>query len=141
MLPRGSRRWRVSASDLAGLAAELRARGLRYGAGRDLLAHRIAHVILTQMEAAGESCDDRTHDAVRRTRPVRAAVDAIWPKVDPVRLVFGLLSDPDTLRAAAAGASWTRPSSAPSAGRSRPAAPGRRAGRPPTWCSSTRRAT
>ena len=101
VLPRGSRRWRVSAHDLAGLATELRERGVRYGAGRELLAHRIAHVILTQMEAAGESCDDRTHDAVRRTRPVRAAVDAIWPKVDPVRLVFGLLSGPDTLGAAA----------------------------------------
>ena len=89
VLGRGSRRWRVSAYELAGLAAELKERGVRYGAGRDLLGHRIAHVILTQMEAAGESCDDRTHDAVRRTRVVRAAVDAIWPKVEPVRLVFG----------------------------------------------------
>jgi DNA helicase IV len=103
VLARGSRRWRVSGYDLAGLAAELKERGVRYGAGRDLLGHRIAHVILTQMEAAGESCDDRTHDAVRRTRVVRAAVDAIWPKVDPVRLVFGLLSDPAALAAAAAG--------------------------------------
>jgi DNA helicase IV len=103
VLARGSRRWRVSAHELAGLAAELKERGVRYGAGRDLLGHRIAHVILTQMEAAAESCDDRTHDAVRRTRVVRAAVDAIWPKVDPVRLVFGLLSDPAALAAAAAG--------------------------------------
>jgi hypothetical protein len=103
VLPGGSRRWRVSAYDLTGLATELQERGVRYGTGRGLLAHRIAHVILTQMEAAGESCDDRTHDAVRRTRVVRAAVDAIWPKVDPVRLVFGLLSDPAALAAAAAG--------------------------------------
>ncbi len=103
VLARGSRRWRVPAYDLAGLAGELRQRGVRYGAGRDLLGHRIAHVILTQMEAAGESCDDRTHDSVRRTRTVRAAVDAIWPKVDPVRLVFGLLSDPAELARAAAG--------------------------------------
>jgi DNA helicase IV len=103
VLPRGSRRWRVPACDLAALAAELRERGVRYGAGRDLLGHRIAHVILTRMEAAGESCDDRTHDAVRRTRPVRAAVDTIWPKADPVRVVFGLLSDPATLARAAGG--------------------------------------
>ncbi len=103
VLARGSRRWRVSGYDLTGLAAELKERGVRYGAGRDLLGPRIAHVILTQMEAAGESCDDRTHDAVRRTRVVRAAVDDIWPKVDPVRLVFGLLSGPDALAAAAAG--------------------------------------
>jgi DNA helicase IV len=103
MLPRGSRRWRVSAYELEELAAELRARGVRYGAARELLEHRIAHVILTQMEAAGEACDDRTHEAVRRSRPVRAAVDAMWPKVDPVRLVFGLLSSAESLAAAAEG--------------------------------------
>jgi hypothetical protein len=55
------------------------------------------------MEAAGEACDDRTHEAVRRSRPVRAAVEAIWPKIDPVRLVFGLLSSADALAAAAEG--------------------------------------
>jgi DNA helicase IV len=103
MLPRGSRRWRVPVYELAELAAELRERGVRYGAGRELLAHRIAHVILTRMETAGESCDDRTHDAVRRTSQVRAAVDAIWPKADPVRLVMRLLSDPEVLARAANG--------------------------------------
>jgi DNA helicase IV len=66
-----------------------------------MLEHRIAHVILTRMEAAGEACDDRTHEAVRRSRPVRAAVDAIWPKADPVRLVFGLLSSAQALAEAA----------------------------------------
>ena len=103
VLPRGSRRWRVAAWELEELVHELRHRGVRYGAARELLEHRIAHVILTQMEAAGEACDDRTHEAVRRSRPVRAAVDAMWPKVDPVRLVFGLLSSPPTLAEAAQG--------------------------------------
>ena len=101
MLPRGSRRWRVPAYELAELAEELRVRGVRYGAARELLEHRIAHVILTQMEAAGEACDDRTHESVRRSRVVRSAVDAMWPKVDPVRLVFGLLSSAEALAAAA----------------------------------------
>ena len=103
VLPRGSRRWRVAAWELEELVHELRHRGVRYGAARELLEHRIAHVILTMMEAAGEACDDRTHEAVRRSRPVRAAVDAIWPKVDPVRLVFGLLSSAEALAAAAEG--------------------------------------
>jgi hypothetical protein len=100
---RGSRRWRIGPGELAGLVAELRDRGVRYAAGREMLGHRIAHVILTRMEAAGETCDDRTHEAVRRTRPVRAAVDAIWPKADPVRLVLRLLSDPGMLARAAGG--------------------------------------
>jgi DNA helicase IV len=103
MLARGSRRWRVPAYELAGLVDELRARGVRYGTGREMLSHRIAHVILSKMEAAGETCDDRTHEAVRRTRQVRAAVDAIWPKADPVRLVFRLLSQPDLLASAGSG--------------------------------------
>ena len=103
LLPRGSRRWRVPAHEIGGLIAGLRERGVRYGAGRDMLGHRIAHVILTRMEAAGETCDDRTHDAVRRTRPVRAVVDACWPKADPVRLVLSLLADPARLARAADG--------------------------------------
>ncbi|HEY7145382.1 MAG TPA: ATP-binding domain-containing protein [Streptosporangiaceae bacterium] len=102
-LPRGARRWRVSGREIDYLVAGLRERGVRYGTGREMLGHRIAHVILTKMEAAGETCDDRTHEAVRRTRQVRAAVNAIWPKTDPVRLVIRLLSDPELLAAAAAG--------------------------------------
>ena len=103
MLARGSRRWRVPAHEIADLAAELRQRGVRYGTGRQLLSHRIAHVILTRMEAAGETCDDRTHESVRRTRPVQAAVDQIWPKADAIRLVLRLLSDPELLASAADG--------------------------------------
>ncbi|HSZ42993.1 MAG TPA: ATP-binding domain-containing protein [Trebonia sp.] len=103
MLARGSRRWRVPAYEIAELAGELKARGVRYGAGRELLGHRIAHVVLTQMEAAGETCDDRTHDSVRRSAPVRAVVSQVWPKVEAKRLVFGLLSSASALAAAANG--------------------------------------
>src|SRR6516225_804103 len=103
MLTRGSRRWRVPAYEIAGLIGELRNRGVRYGAGRGMLGHRIAHVVLTRMEAAGEPCDDRTHDSVRRTREVRSLVDALWPAADPVRLVLRLLSDPVLLARAADG--------------------------------------
>ena len=130
MVSRGSRRWRVSAYELAQLVEELRLRGVRYGTGREMLSHRIAHVILTRMEAGGEPCDDRTHEAVRRTGQVRAAVNAIWPKVDPVRLVFGLLSDPGLLTRAAgdlldpdelAAIAWARPPRGPGSARWSPA--------------------
>jgi DNA helicase IV len=103
VVARGVRRWRVPAYEVVELALELQARGVRYGAGRELLGHRIAHVILSQMEATGETCDDRTHDAVRRTAAVRACVDEVWPKIDAKRLVFGLLSSPSALAAAASG--------------------------------------
>jgi DNA helicase IV len=103
LLARGSRRWRVPAARIAELTAELRDRSVRYGPGRDMLSHRIAHVILSQMEAAGETCDDRTHEAVRRTSQVRSAVDAVWPKTDPVKVVFALLSDRKALAQAGEG--------------------------------------
>jgi DNA helicase IV len=103
VLARGSWRWRVPGHEIAELIQELRGRGVRYGAGRAMLGHRIAHVVLTRMEAAGEATDDRTHEAVRRTRQVRAAVDAAWPAADPVRLVMRLLSDPALLASAADG--------------------------------------
>jgi len=112
------------------LVHELRLRGVRYGTGREMLSHRIAHVILTRMEAAGETCDDRTHEAVRRSGPVRAAVNAVWPKADPVRLVFGLLSSPQALAAAAAGLlepdeqaaiAWAAPPRGPGSARWSPA--------------------
>jgi DNA helicase IV len=126
VLARGSRRWRVPAHEIAELAHELRARGVRYGTGRDMLSHRIAHVILTRMEAAGETCDDRTHESVRRSRPVQAAVAVIWPKANSVRVVFSLLSDPGLLSRAADGVldadeqaaiAWRRPPRAPGSAR------------------------
>ena len=55
VLTRGSWRWRVPGHEIAELMEELRERGVRYGAGRTMLGHRIAHVILTRMEAAGEA--------------------------------------------------------------------------------------
>jgi DNA helicase IV len=126
LLVRGSRRWRVPADQLTELVLELFERKVRYGTGRDMLSHRIAHVILTQMEVAGEACDDRTHAAVRRTAAVRAAVDGIWPKADPVRVVFELLSDREALARCAAGVlteaeqdlvAWPRPPRGPGSAR------------------------
>ncbi|HEY6492103.1 MAG TPA: ATP-binding domain-containing protein [Trebonia sp.] len=122
VVSRGSRRLRLPAHEIEALATELRDRGVRYGTGRDLLAHRIAHVLLTQLEAAGETCDDRTHDAVRRSAPVRRCVDEVWPKVDPKKLVFGLLSDQDQIlrngfgflsEAEIAAIAWTKPPRGP----------------------------
>nr|MBA2641268.1 AAA family ATPase [Nocardioidaceae bacterium] len=103
VVPRGARRWRVPAHVSEPIVAELRGRGVRYGAGRALLPQRMAHAVLVRMEEAGESPDDRVQDAVARSRPMRAWCDQVWPRVDPVRLVFWLLSRPDLLAEAADG--------------------------------------
>ncbi|MGA4841172.1 HelD family protein [Streptomyces sp. G45] len=100
---RGSRRWRVPAYELDDIVRELLERGMRYGAAREALPQRIAHAVLVQMERSGEAPDDRVQDAVARNAAVKAAVKAIWPQVDPAKLVHRLLSDADFLAAHAEG--------------------------------------
>jgi DNA helicase IV len=94
---RGSRRWRVPAYELEEIVRELLDRGIRYGAAREALPQRIAHAVLVQMERAGEAPDDRVQDAVARNSAVKAAVKAVWPPVDPAKLVLRLLTDADFL--------------------------------------------
>ncbi|MDX3671085.1 HelD family protein [Streptomyces europaeiscabiei] len=103
MVVRGSRRWRVPAYELADIVQELLDRDIRYGAAREALPQRIAHVVLVQMERSGEAPDDRVQDAVARNTAVKAAVKAIWPPVEPARLVLRLLSDADFLAVHADG--------------------------------------
>ncbi|WP_371661626.1 ATP-binding domain-containing protein [Streptomyces sp. NBC_00280] len=103
MVVRGSRRWRVPAYELEQIVRELLDRGIRYGAAREALPQRIAHMVLVQMERSGEAPDDRVQDAVARNTAVKAAVKAVWPPVDPAKLVLRLLTDADFLAVHAAG--------------------------------------
>ncbi|WP_030687023.1 HelD family protein [Streptomyces sp. NRRL B-1347] len=100
---RGSRRWRVPSYELDDIVRELQARDMRYGAAREALPQRIAHAVLVQMERSGEAPDDRVQDAVARNAAVKAAVKAIWPPVDPAKLVHRLLADAEFLAAHAEG--------------------------------------
>ncbi|MFI5964993.1 HelD family protein [Streptomyces asoensis] len=115
---RGSRRWRVPAHELEEMVRELLERGMRYGAAREALPQRIAHAVLVQMERSGEAPDDRVQDAVARNSAVKAAVKALWPAVDPAKLVLRLLTDAEFLAEHAAGVLseeeqrtilWTKP--------------------------------
>ncbi|MGH3506586.1 MAG: HelD family protein [Nocardioidaceae bacterium] len=126
VVPRGSRRWRVPAYEADEIVAELRRRGVRYAAGRAMLAQRLAHAVLVKMELAGDSPDDRVQDAVARSRPVKAYVDALWPAVEASRLVMRLLGDEAFLAAAADGIltaeeqaliRWDRPAKGPGSAR------------------------
>ncbi len=103
VLPRGSRRWRLAAHEIREIVEELRGRGVRYLAARDMLARRLAHAILLLMEAAGDSPDDRVQDAVARSREVRQYVDKVWPRLTSATILFELLSDPEWLARTANG--------------------------------------
>jgi DNA helicase IV len=97
VVPRGSHRWRVAAYQAEELVSELQTRGVRYGAGRSMLPQRLAHAVLLRMEAAGDSPDDRVQDSVARSRPVKQYAEALWPAVDPAKLLFRLFTDPELL--------------------------------------------
>lgn len=103
MVVRGSRRWRVPAYEIEEMVRELLARDMRYGAAHEALPQRIAHAVLVRMEQAGEAPDDRVQNAVARNPAVKAAVKAIWPAVDPAKLVLRLLSDAEFLAEHAGG--------------------------------------
>ncbi|MPZ93563.1 MAG: AAA family ATPase, partial [Propionibacteriales bacterium] len=93
VVPRGASRHRVPAYEAAELTTELRERGVRYSAARAMLPQRLAHRVLVKMELAGDSPDDRVQASVARSRPVKAYADALWPAVDPAKLLHSLLSD------------------------------------------------
>ncbi|QVQ52442.1 AAA family ATPase [Spiractinospora alimapuensis] len=99
----GSRRLRIPPEESARAVAELTALGTGYGSGPTRLTHRLANVVMRRLEERGESCDARTQTALRRDKALKAAVRRMWPKVDPVRLVYRLLTDPGALAAAADG--------------------------------------
>ncbi|MEV6161366.1 UvrD-helicase domain-containing protein [Streptomyces sp. NPDC052052] len=103
MVVRGSRRWRVPAYELEEIVRELLARDMRYGAAHEALPQRIAHAVLVRMEQAGEAPDDRVQNTVARNPAVKAAVKAIWPAVEPAKLVLRLLSDAEFLAEHAQG--------------------------------------
>ncbi|RAY13348.1 AAA family ATPase [Actinomadura craniellae] len=102
LVPRGAARYRLADHEVRELVAELRG-STRYGSGRAVLAQRLAHRILVLMERRGEAPDDRVQDAVARSRPVKQAIDQVWPKLTPEQVLFRLLSDTDLLAAAARG--------------------------------------
>ncbi|MBA3529525.1 MAG: AAA family ATPase [Propionibacteriaceae bacterium] len=103
VVPRGSYQWRVGAYLADAMVTELRDRGVRYLAGRAMFPQRLAHQVLLRMEASGDSPDDRVQDAVARSRPVRSYADALWPALDPAKLVLRLLTDSGFLAASADG--------------------------------------
>jgi len=71
LVTRGIDRFRVPEYEISEIVAALRGT-TRYGPGRAMLAQRLAHAVLVQMERRGQAPDDRVQDAVAdpgRSRP------------------------------------------------------------------------
>jgi DNA helicase IV len=97
VVPRGVRKWRVPAYEVDEIVAELRSRGVRYDAARQMLPQRLAHAVLLKMEGAGDSPDDRVQDTVARSTVVRHYATALWPALDARSVLYSLLSDAEEL--------------------------------------------
>ena len=97
VVPRGAHQWRVGGYLADEMISELQARGVRYEAGRAMLPQRLSHQVLLRMEAYGDSPDDRVQNAVARSKPVKAYADALWPALDPAKLILRLLTDAEFL--------------------------------------------
>lgn len=126
VLPRGSFRWRVPAYEAREAIEQVRARDVRYALGAAQLRHALAHRVLVQIEETGDALDDKAWDVLARTKPVRDYAAAVWPAVEPRRLLFRLLSDPGFLAECAEGIlseaeqlllTWERPPRTPGSAR------------------------
>ena len=136
----GARRWRLAPYEVDEILDELRARGVRYGAARGMLAQRIAHRLLVKME-----------NSRGLTRRPGAGRGGAQPRGEEVRRPGLAVRGPRPAGAAPAQRPrrWPPRPTACSATRSRPCCSGqaaegprlRAAGRSPTRCSSTRRPT
>ncbi|WP_433501645.1 HelD family protein [Sphaerimonospora sp. CA-214678] len=100
LVTKGANRYRVPEHEVREMVAALRGT-TRYGPGRTILAQRLAHAVLVRMEHRGESPDDRVQDAVARSKPVKAVLDQVWPKLTAEQVLFRLLSDAEFLARAA----------------------------------------
>ena len=102
VVPRGARRWRVPAYDVADVMDDC-ALAERDSTRLGRCSRNGWRIVLLAMERAGESPDDRVHDSVARNPAVKSYVAAHWPTLDPAKVLHRLLSDPEALSAAADG--------------------------------------
>ncbi|WDM15698.1 AAA family ATPase [Streptomyces lavenduligriseus] len=102
-VPDGSYRWRVSAGELAGIVAEVRAEEPPYAIGRERVRTRVVRRLREQAERRSGVQPAAWVRRIERCRPLTAQLDAVWPKVRPEEVLAELLSDAEALARAADG--------------------------------------
>jgi DNA helicase IV len=99
---KGATRYRVGSGRIREMIESLRG-GTRYGAGREAMAQRLAHLVLVQMERRGATPDDRDQDAVARSKPIKQFLESLWPRLNPQQVLFRLYAQPSFLAESATG--------------------------------------
>ncbi len=103
VVPRGSRHWYVEIETLKTSVENLLSRDTSYNSAREALATQLAHAVLRNQESAGFAADHRTLTSLAKTPQIKAAVQAIWPRVSAVTLVKSLLENKAYLFSASDG--------------------------------------
>ncbi|MFI7392626.1 HelD family protein [Streptomyces tendae] len=102
-VPDGSYRWRVPAEALARVVADVRREQPPYTVGRERVRARIVRYVQERAERRAGPRTNAWLRRVERSRPVGAALDAVWPRVRPEEVLAPLLGDPAELAGAADG--------------------------------------
>ncbi|WP_033339261.1 HelD family protein [Catenuloplanes japonicus] len=101
-VPDSSYRWRVGEEPLRRVVDEARREGLPYAVGRERVRARVVSLLLRQSEARrGDSPSEAWQRRMAKAKPVTEFLDAVWPALTPEGLLFQLLTDRETLKAAA----------------------------------------
>jgi DNA helicase IV len=100
----GSWRWRISPDALRRIVDEVRREQPPHAVGRERVLARTVALLQRQAEAKrGDSPPESWLRKIARDPTVRAFLDHVWPEITAEQLVFGLLSNADTLATAADG--------------------------------------
>lgn len=100
----GSYRWRITVDALRRVVDDVRRENPPYALGRERVRARTVALLQRQAESrSGESPGEAWQRRMGKARPVTDFLDAAWPAVTPESLLFGLLSDPQAVAAAATG--------------------------------------
>ncbi|MGQ5636556.1 MULTISPECIES: HelD family protein [unclassified Streptomyces] len=102
-VPDGSYRWRVSAAELAGIVAEVRAEEPPYAVGRERVRTRVVRRLRERAERRAGVLPTAWVRRVERARPLTEQLDRVWPKVRPEEVLARLLTDAGELARSADG--------------------------------------
>ncbi|MFI8522222.1 HelD family protein [Streptomyces sp. NPDC085481] len=93
-VPDGSYRWRVPAHELASIVAAVRQEAPPYATGRERVRARIVRALRLRAERRAGTLGAAWVRWIERARPVKACVDACWPKVTPEEVLATFLAEP-----------------------------------------------
>ncbi|MFI6880562.1 HelD family protein [Streptomyces sp. NPDC050400] len=95
--------WRLPAESLVRIVEQVREEDLPYLVGRERVRSRAVRALQEQAERRGATVNRAWQQRMERSRPMRAYVDAVWPKVRAEEVLYQLLLGGEELRAAADG--------------------------------------